>query len=116
MCTLQTLIKLPYNRPGEDLNDCLIEDINGTVHVKKSLQNLINLLKKSIRLLEEININIPENNTLDIYGNGVNIGMSGDEKILLNLIKKKLIEEGEFNEESGWSSDDTNSSSDDTSE
>ena len=99
MATIESLIELPYNRPGEDLNDNLVEDGEGFVNVKATLQNLIKILKISVNKLEEINKNIPMDNTLDIYGSGDCIGLCGDDEVLLKLINKGLIVEGEFNEE-----------------
>ena len=96
----EALLKLTYYEPGEDLNKYISENKDGIVNVKATLNSLIKLLKKSISKLEKINKIIPNDTTLDIYGSGHNIGMSGDNEIIEKLLAKGLVEEGEFVEES----------------
>ena len=99
MSFIETLIQLPYSKPGEDLKNSLVEDHNGNVDVKLTLTNMITLLKMSIINLENINNLIPNDNTLDIYGSGQSIGMSGDNEVLEKLLDKGFVIEGIFEED-----------------
>ena len=117
MSFTEVLIELPYTKPGEDLNNCMSSDADDYVNVKQTLTNMINLLKLSLKQLEDINKLIPENNTLDIYGSGQSIGLCGDNEVLEKLLEKGLVIEGAFEESSDekhilTNSDDSDSDSD----
>lgn len=99
MSFIETLIQLPYSRPGNDLQNCIVEDDEGYINVKLTLANMVNLLKQSAKKLEDINNLIPNGNTLDIYGSGQSIGMSGDNEVLDVLLNKGLVVEGVFEED-----------------
>ena len=99
MSFIESLINLPYSKPGDDLKKCLVEDSEGCVNVKLTLAKMIHLLKTSVNQLEIINNLIPSDNTLDIYGSGKNIGMSGDNEVLTILLDKGCVIEGIFEEE-----------------
>lgn len=100
MSFTEVLIELPHTKPGEDLNNCMITDADDYVNVKQTLTNMINLLKLSLKQLEDINKLIPENNTLDIYGSGQKIGLCGDNEVLEKLLDEGLVVEGTFEESS----------------
>jgi hypothetical protein len=106
MSFIEAIVQLPYSKPGNDLKNCLVENDGGCVDVKQTLQNMIDLLKTSINQLEELQKNIPNDNTLDIYGSGSTIGMSGDNEVLDMLLDKGLVFEGTFDEESDYNDDD----------
>lgn len=107
MSFIEAIIELPYSRPGDDLNNCINQNKIGIVNVKKTLRNMIDFLKISIKNLEDIDEIIPENNALDIYGSGQNIGICGDDEIILKLIEKGLIIEEDFKEDFETLSDDS---------
>ena len=112
MSFIETLIQLSYSKPGEDLKNSLVEDNDGNVDVKLTLTNIITLLKMSVTHLENINNLIPYDNTLDIYGSGQSIGMSGDNEVLEKLLDKGFVIEGIFEEddENGIFNDDDSDS------
>jgi hypothetical protein len=95
----EALINLPYYEPGEDIHHCTVETSTGEIDVRQTIRNVIDILTSSIKQLQTIHDNIPENNTLEIYGSGHNIGISGDDQLLQKLIDKELVEEGEFVDE-----------------
>jgi len=114
MAFIETLIKLPYTSPGDDLQNCIVEDNDGIVNVKITLNNMIKLLKTSIKQLKNINDLIPIHNTLDIYGNGESIGMSGDNDVVQALLFSGLVIEGEFEENDEAYCDETSNGNSET--
>ncbi len=109
----EAIVKLPYYEAGEDFEDSVIEIDEKCIDNKASILNHIELLKKSIKHLEELHNNIPDNSTLDIYGRRHIIGIYGDVNVVNNLIKKKLAIEGKFDDES-YNTDNSSENCDDS--
>jgi hypothetical protein len=98
MTFVEAVLSLPHSCPGEDLNSSIVIDKNGLVNVKGTLKNMIKILHQSIDNLEKMCNEIPDANSLDIYSNGHSVGICGDNKVIRNLIEKKLVIEGDFSE------------------
>jgi hypothetical protein len=95
----EAIISLPYSKPGEDLNKCIIEDKFGCTNVKLTIRKMLDLLEASTHQLENIYEQLPDNNALDIYGSGRVIGICGDNEIIDELISKGLVFEDDFIQE-----------------
>lgn len=106
-------IRLPYFKQGDDLDSCIFKNSNGKIDVKKTLEAHINLLDCAANILKQINNKIPLDNEMEISGNTHFIELTGDEKIINELLKEKLVEEFEdFSSEENESDSSSGSSSD----
>ena len=113
MSFIEATFDLPYYEPGTDLENCKAHTDDGVVDVRTTLSNHINMLRDSIRVLEDLRDAIPNDNTLDIFGQRHTIGLSGDNLVINELIARGLARQCEFVEEEE-SDDNINVTDDDT--
>ncbi len=81
-------IHLPILKKGDDMNDCLVKNTDGTVNVKESLAKYSDLLLLAV---DTINNNIPDTNNLTLCGDTHYIGLSGDAEIIQKLAGLNLV-------------------------
>ena len=98
-------ITLPYFKQGDDLNQCISKNSDGSVNAKQTLENYVNLLECVIQQLKSINEIIPETNNITLNGDTHYIGIYGDEQIINTLIERKLAYKIDCDETSDDTSD-----------
>lgn len=94
-------IWLSYYKQGDDLDQCIVRDENNKIDSRATLENHINLLQMSIDCLKNIINELPLVNDIELNGNTHYIGITGDERIINNLIEKNLVFEDDFSDEEG---------------
>lgn len=86
-------ICLPYFKRGDDLDSCIVKDDKGKIDTKETLRNHISLLESAIEILKAINLKIPITNDMEIYGDTHYISLTGDERIINELLNADLVQE-----------------------
>lgn len=80
-------------KQGDDMYQCRELRENGSVDVKKTLENYIDRMNGVVKHVEMINENIPEENDLKINADTHYIGISGDANIIKKLVNLELVQE-----------------------
>ena len=92
-------IYLGYFKQGDDLDGCKAHNDDGTLNVKQSFMNHIDLLQGAIDRLREICDTIPDINDCDLDAGTHHIGLSGEAKVINALVEKGLVSIDEYLEE-----------------
>ena len=92
-------ISLSYFKQGDDLSACIVHNDDGTMNVKKSFENHINLLQVAIDQLQRIIDLIPDDNTCKLQADTHYIGIYGDDAVVQRLVDEELAYIDDFDDE-----------------
>jgi len=82
-----------------DISNYIIEDENGITDTKSSLKYFIDDLQQCINKLQTVHDLIPEENSLNICGNGERIGLQGDPELVKKLVYYGLATEWTYDDD-----------------
>jgi len=105
-------IHLEYSRQGDDLDDVMVEK-NDKCCAKESIKKHMELLQNAINILKNIHEIIPDENDVELIGCGNSFKIKGNAKIIKKLKKKNLVDDISDSEDSYYSDDSEDESSDD---
>jgi hypothetical protein len=93
-------IGMPYFKQGDDLSLCIVKDADGSVNVKETLTKYQEFLQRSVDIIEALNKEIPDDNDASIDGNTHCIWITGNERLIKNLVDKDFAHIHSYEEES----------------
>lgn len=81
---------LPYYKQGNDLHECIVHNVDGTMNVKESFKRHIGLLQAAINRLQSIHDAIPDENTCELHADTHYICIFGDDSVVQKLVNEGL--------------------------